>query len=641
MTDSLSKRSKLFEDFPAHSREQWEKMAEDAWGKGNFREKFTWKTFDNISVQPYYDQEEWKTISSSLPGEYPYLRGSHSGEKKLAWSISQNFFVEDPLLTNKMMHKGISGGLDEVGFVFSPGFSWENFSAESFSSLWEKMEEKILDDSFSLSLSAGSASSWVMANLVVWAQEKNVPLHKIFGSIDNDLVHTLSCQGEVHGKDPFDSCYRLFHFIQSHLPGFFGLTISSSSWHQAGATLAQELAFTLAAAVEYFDQFTEKGLSPAEINSSCLFSFSIGTNFFFEIAKLRAARFLWGQIYTKFDPDGAGKAQMKIRSQSSLWNKTVCDPYTNLLRTTTETMAAVIGGSNYITTSSHNQDKEENDPDAQRLARNIQNLIKEESNLHRSLDPAGGSYYLENLTQQFVEESWKIFQDVEKEGGLLKALQSGFIQKEIATSLKYRKKLLRTRKEILLGTNLYSIAEKEKILSLGQKSKKKTSVVVFPEVDFSSLEGLAEQVLSKAPRWDLEEKASLVVSPLESCRGAEVFEKLRETQQSKKVCLLLLDKEDTTKQRLAFAQDFLACGGITPIIVEEEAEMKNLDKYSAVAFCGSDISYEEKISLLVSDIKRDFPSLKIFVVGRYSGDNTDISGLIFQGADVVEVISGI
>src|ERR1039457_1332803 len=236
-------------------------------------------------------------------------------------------------------------------------------------------------------------------------------------------------------------------------PQFRPVTIRAHRFSEAGFTTVQELGFALAEGVEIVSQLTDRGLTPDEAAQALAFSFAIGSNYFLEIAKLRAARTVWARAVASFQPAHADAAKMTIYARTSHWTKTIYDPHLNLLRSTTEAMAAAVGGADSLQVEAFDEPYRAPDESASRLARNTQLILKQEAWLDRSVDPAGGSYYLEVLTDSLAREAWKLFQQIEAAGGFLKYSESGALERDIAKSRADREADVATRRTAIVGTN--------------------------------------------------------------------------------------------------------------------------------------------------------------------------------------------
>jgi methylmalonyl-CoA mutase len=355
------------------------------------------------------------------------------------------------------------------------------------------------------------------------------------------------------------------------------LSINAQHFHNGGATTVQELAFTISSAVEYTVRLLEKGISIESILKHTHFRMAIGSGYFMEIAKLRALRMMWAKAISAFNPEMEAKAKAYIHAMSSLWNKSIYDPYVNMLRTTTETMSAAVGGADVISVLPFDKVYKYENDFSSRIAQNQQILIKEEAHFDKVVDPAGGSYYIENLTASLVKHSWDLFNKVENIGGFAAAVESDFVKNELAISAK----------------NFHEAAAKRKLNILGTNQ--------FP----NQLEFMAEEMeiqpKGKAPGVALG-------------RLSEQFESIRlqtekyftETTKRPKVLILSFGNLAMRKARAGFISNFFAVAAYEIIEIENVQDVEQAislikeHKAEITAFCSSDDEYFDFISELNS-----------------------------------------
>jgi methylmalonyl-CoA mutase len=333
------------------------------------------------------------------------------------------------------------------------------------------------------------------------------------------------------------------------VPGMKCLVPSGAIASNAGAGPVAELAFVLALGNEYMAALTARGIKPESAARTMKFTFGIGPDFFPEIAKLRAARMLWAVIVRAWGPKQDDAALMHIHSVTGRWNKTLYDPHVNMLRTQTEAMSAVLGGAGSITVEPFDAVFRHADEFSERIARNQQLLLAEESHLDKVADPAAGSYYLEELTSMMAHEAWKLFLEIEDEGGFLQSLRNGTIQGKIGAAADLRKGDVARRKEILLGTNQYP--------AFGEHTAPAhDSARLFPEPVSASAPAIEP---ASAPS-----KAEEVI-PIKPSRGAEEFEKLRlatERAEHRPLAFMLtIGNPAMRSARAQFSTNFFAVAG--------------------------------------------------------------------------------
>jgi methylmalonyl-CoA mutase len=316
---------------------------------------------------------------------------------------------------------------------------------------------------------------------VMTALQKFIPYQMKGGFADDGLARWMQ-EGRL-SENHFGELATLVKTTQSS-PQFRTVCVSSHPFHNAGANAVQELAFTLASAVTYMDKLTDLGLTPEEISAKLYFSVSVGTNYFMEIAKLRALRYLWEKVSLQFTLnslqfstggvllEGLELEQQTLNSkpqtanyihaQTSTFYSSAITPDSNMLRATTEAMSAVIGGCNALTVHAYDESLKTPDDFSERIARNISTLLKEEAHLDKAVDPAAGSYYLEHLTLQLIDAAWALFLEVEEKGGLIAAFKENFIQNQIEANFEATLSALQTYKRVMIGVNKFRVEDEVK-----------------------------------------------------------------------------------------------------------------------------------------------------------------------------------
>ncbi len=399
---------------------------------------------------------------------------------------------------------------------------------------------------------------------------------KVVASSSIDPVSALVLQGKM-GDKAFENLKEVIE-ATADLPKFRVIGVNGKYFANSGSSIVQELAFSLAQGVEYLTQLTELGLNVDEVAKNIKFNFGIGNNYFMEIAKLRSARLLWAKIVEAYNPKDKESAKLVAHSETNTFNKTIYDPYVNMLRTQTEAMSAALGGADSITVLPFNAVYEETTEFSERIARNQQILLKEESHLDKIVDPAAGSYYIESLTDALAEQAWKLFLEVQEKGGFIAAFKKGFIQNEIKTMSAKKSANIAQRRENILGTNQFP--------NFSEKLAKELDASVFQPMDFT------------------EEGAE--VETLKPYRGAQAFEALRYktdvySKENKRPVAFMLTIGNLAfrKARAQFSCNFFAVAGFDVIdnngfkTIEEgvvAAKAKNAD---IVVICSSDDEYAE------------------------------------------------
>lgn len=552
---------KLFTEFPPVSTQEWvDKITADLKG-ADFNRKLVWRTLEGFDVQPFYRQENLddKEYLNQLPGEYPYLRGTKTDND---WFIRQDIKVEDMAEANKKALDCLNKGVNSLAFCFDVA---ETLSEEKLAALLKDIAVECIE----LNFDAPHASKEILAYLIKHVSDKE----SLNGSLNLDALGNFALTGAFceGAEKSFDFAADLIKASKA-LPKFKTLAVNGRYLNNAGATSVQELAFTLAMGAEYLHELTERGLGIDEIAPKVKFNFGINGNYFMEIAKIRAARFLWSKVVEAYQPVSKEVAKMNIHAETTGWNKTVYDPYVNMLRSQTETMSGVLAGVDSFTVHPFNAIYEETNPFSERIARNQQILLKEESYFDKVVDVAGGSYYIENLTDAIIEHAWKLFLEVQEKGGFVAAMKEGFVQEKVNESVAVRQKNIATRKDTFLGTNQ------------------------FPNTSEINKNIKAEQLQPISKKAE-----NAIVEPLLTQRATLVFEDLRrKTDQSgrrPKVFMMTMGNLAFRLARAQFSANFFGVAGFEPInnngfnTVEEGVNAALEAKADIVVLCSSDEEY--------------------------------------------------
>ncbi len=560
-------RQKLFEEFPPISTKEWQdKITTDLKG-ADFEKKLVWRTIEGFSVQPYYRAEHLENLNhlKYVPGEFPYVRGNKA--KCNCWYIRQNIDANDAKVANEKALDVLMKGVDSLGFETC---CKDEFTNEEFET-WLK-DISIAD--IEVNVTDATAAHPFVDFLKAKIEKENIDKNEVKGSVGFDPMAHLTLNGNFckAQTEVFDTAKELIEKAKD-LPKFRTIGVNGEMFTNAGATIVQELAFALAMGNQYLNLLTEKGLDIDTVAENIKFNFGVSTNYFMEIAKFRAARMLWSKIVAAYEPKNLEVAKMNVHAATSKFNQTIYDPYVNMLRGTTESMSATIAGVDSLSVTPFNKAFESSTVFSDRIARNTQILLKEESYFDKIADPSGGSYYIENVTHSLAEHAWKLFQDIEAKGGYVEAFKAGFIQDQVTESANKRNINIATRREILLGTNQYPNA--------------------LEKVEVS----IKEQCCTSTKREDA------IAEPIKKFRGAEQMETLRlKTERAKetpKVFLLTIGDLNMRKARAGFASGFFACAGFDVIdnlgfkTVEEGVKAAMDQKASIVVVCSSDDEYTE------------------------------------------------
>lgn len=596
----------LFDDFPSVSKESWKKEAE----KRVSYKDLIWHTEDGIEVEPFYTEEEARDFfpgETPLPGEFPFVRGT--GKKDNSWLLTEEIKLTTPKETGAAALAAIEGGADSLTFI-----PQAEMKRKALETLLKDMDPLRVSINFALKDNPEKTCALFVSSCA----KKGIDTRELSGGAFFDpLSHLLGHESPATPLDEnVDKIAEAVAYLSGAAPGYAAFSVKSSTFKDSGATITQELAFTIAAAVEYLVMLRQKGVDADSACRHLVFSFSTGSSYFAEIAKLRAARALWANVARQFCPASAESAKMRIHCRTTAFNKTIYDPHTNILRTALEAMASVIGGTDSLTVEPFDAHYREPDGFSRRVARNIQLLTRNESHLDAVTDPGGGSYHIERLTQSISQKSLELFQEIERKGGYLECLKSGFIQNAVEDSRKKVLSDISRRKKTLVGTN------------------------EFPNL----LEKMTGDIRKTLPAEKETNGSAPAVAPLAESRAAQVFEKIRllseesaeRTGEAPKVFLLHLSDSPQTVARSVFSMNFFGCGGFA---IVDGAENPGIDEGIAAALrenplavviCGSDKDYEQSAEKAARKLKDRRGEIKIVVPG---GGQGGWEGLAEAGVD--------
>lgn len=551
----------LFSEFTKVSKEQWkEKTLADLKG-ANFDKKLVWRTLEGFDLQPYYASEDLKNLDYLKKFESNIVNMEDGSQGPRYWVNREKIVVQDADSANKSAIKALNSGAD--GLIF-------DLTGKETIDI-KKLLNNILPHHCSVSFIADRHAAKLIKGYFMYESTNHIETGQLFGSINYDPIRNLTLKGKM-ADDGFKVLKEIIE-ITDIADRFHGLTVNSSQFQNSGSSIVQELAFTLNVAVDYIDKLGEFGVNAEQVIRNMEFSMSIGTDYFMEIAKLRALRILFYEIAESFGISDFDPGSLSIHSISSLWTKTIYDPYVNMLRNTTEAMSAIIGGCNALTIAPYNENFEQPTELSKRISRNVSNILKEESYFDKIVDPSAGSYYIENITDKLVQKGWELFTEIEKEGGFIKSFLSGTIQSKIKTTRTKKMKLASQRRNVFVGTNQYPNTNEK--IDLIKSSYEKTF-------------------------------ASDDVELLQPQNGAIEFETLRlstdrftnKTGKRPKAYLIFIGNNPTMQTaRAQFSGGFIGCGGFEIVdgIVKksnEDAIKKALNQDAEITvICGADDDY--------------------------------------------------
>ena len=490
------------------------------------------------------------------------MRGT---KKDNDWKVRQNIEVCCFKAANEKALDILNKGVTALGFVIKG----DDVNKENIATLLEGICPQAVELNFNTCLCKAEALIGILAEVF---QSKGADLEKCYGSVNYDPFKKPLIKGKEN-QNWVESAAAVLK-AGAALPKYRVLAVNAFNLNNAGAFITQELGYALAWGNELLAKLTEAGFTVDEVAKNIKFNFGISSNYFMEIAKFRAARWLWAEIVKAYAPACDCACKMHVHAQTSEWNMTIFDAHVNLLRSQTEAMSAAIAGVDSITVRPFDKTYQTPDDFSERIARNQQLLLKEESHFDKVVDPSAGSYYVEVLTNSLADVAWKLFLDVEEKGGFAALANAGEIQKAVNASNEARHKNVATRREILLGSNQYPN---------------------FTEVAAEKIKETASGCCGGGHCGEA------TITALDFSRGASEFEALRlateKSGKTPKVFMLTIGNLAMRLARSQFSANFFACAGYKIIdnlgfeTVEAGVEAAVKAGAEVVVLCSSDDEY--------------------------------------------------
>ena len=557
----VEKREKLFDMFSPVSPEEWRAKAEVDLKGADFEKKMVWRTDEGFNVQPLYrgvDIKDFKTIDS-LPGEYPYVRGTRTNND---WQARQEIDAADVKEANAKALDVLNKGITSLGFKLHDDFNLD------------VLLDGIYTDIAQVNFAVCPNKVVEFAKVLVAYLEKKGTADKFIGSIDFNPYKATFKKGKKF-EGIAEVAAELLKVV-APVKGLRVLSVNSEMLSNAGAYIYQELGYALSWGNEWMAQLTDAGFSADEVASRIKFNMGISTIYFMELAKFRAARMLWAQIVKQYNPQCDCACKMVVHATTSRYSQTMFDSYVNMLRSQTQAMSAALASVDEITVTPFDAPYKKSDEFSERIARNQQLLLKEESHLDKVVDPAGGSYYIEELTMSLAQVAWKLFLETEDKGGFKAAVESYDVTNAVNASANARFDKVAKRREQLLGTNQFPN---------------------FTEVS----DGKKALTCCCACACEMEESAPV----LNNKRLASQFEDLRQATENAAhtpvVFMLTIGNLAMRLARAQFSDNFFGCAGYKLIdnngfnTVEEGVEAAVAANADVVVLCSSDAEYPELI----------------------------------------------
>ncbi|MFH0734055.1 MAG: methylmalonyl-CoA mutase family protein [bacterium] len=696
----LEKELHLKDDFTPPTYEQWKQVVINDLKGADFDKKLITKTYENISLNPIYTKLDLEnlTFTDNLPGFENYVRGSKSsGYLNDGWQISQQLNTPDAEIFNNTIKLELERGLNSISFAIDlasqKGLDADYAKAEEvgknglsisgLNSLTRAL--KGLDiTKYPVHVFTGFSSFPFLMLFAAYCKNENIDSTKVCGSVYANPIGFMLLNGKmpISVEKALNELQLSIELAKKYFPNIKVINSCGFSFNSAGANAVQELAFTFAGVVEYVNALVLRGMAVEDIFNQIRVNFGISSFYFMEIAKLRAAKLLWSNLVKAYglEPE---KYKLFIHARTSAYNQTKYDPYVNMLRTTTEAFSAVVGGIDSLHTNAFDEEFNISDELSRRTARNTQIILKEESQLAKLIDPAGGSYFVEKLTDEVAASSWSLLQEVENQGGMFAAIQNNFVQNEIEKSSDLRKADLAKRKSVLVGTNMYANVKEtlpeqktfDKAAFIKKRAEylqkfrvsgtnKKNSAIIeklYKLVDSKStelfetgisafVEGATLGELSNSLHAGTEE--SISINPLKIYKLAGIFEELRDITENfkkengslPKLFLATMGPVKQHKGRADFARGFFEVAGFDVIYPNSlnttadavEALIKSEAK--VVVLCSTDDTYPEIVPAFMSELKSINSEILVVLAG-YPKEQIEahkeagISEFIYLGCD--------
>ena len=665
-----------FDEFVAPDYEEWKQEAIATLKGGSFEKKLFTKTYEGITLEPMYTMEMAPNPEelSNLPGMENYMRGTHEGGYiTKPWLIAQQMDDVIPAELNKLIKHELEKGATAINIkldaLTKQGQNGDKIDKQiqkggvSISTIQDMYEVFAGLDlrKYQLYVNCGANNSLMISMLSAMLKANSQKLTDVHGCIGADPIGVLVAKGELSASldDLFDELAKTVKWTEKNVPELRTIILDGQVYSDGGASAVQELGYVLATAITYIRELQKRGLEINTIAKQMQFTFSLGAMFFMEIAKLRAARQLWSKVVESFGGDKEAQ-KMIIHACTANFNKTVYEPYVNMLRTTTEAFSAVVGGIDSLEVQPFDSAIRLGDEFSRRIARNTQIMLQNECNLCQPVDPAGGSWYIESLTKQVAEKSWQVMQQVEVDGGMIEALKAGKVQDDVKDVLMQRFKKLAQRADRVVGVNMYANALEELL------EKNELDVAVIKEMRTKQINDFVDDIDEKFRdekllqlRQSIQNKSDDLINVLEAVfsagatledarnvlyetsegenipcmvekhRFTEQFEQLRdkakayevEHGEKLKIFLANMGKIPQHKPRADFSTGFFEVGGFEVLkndgfmTTDEAAEAAVKSGALVAIICSTDDTYPELVPPVAKKIKAEKPEMIVMLAG--------------------------
>ena len=661
------------DEFTPPTDEEWKAACEALLKGAPFEKKMFTKTYEGITFDPMYTRKHTEDIlpKGVMPGMGDYLRGvDAAGYIGKPWGIAQACDETLPAENNELLrHENDKGAtiyhivLDTASRTGVDARQAEAVGDTGTSVTTVEDMHVLLTGldlaKFPLYVYAGANAVPLLALVAAARRASGEDMAEVRGIVGADPIGTLAADGKLPASldAHYDSLAAAARWATANAPHLRTVFVRSDVYSNGGANDVQEVASVLATATAYLRALCERGLTIDEAASQIAFAFSMGANFFLQIAKLRAVRPLWAQIVGAFG--GSAEAQkMRIHARPALFFKTIYDPYVNMLRNTTEIFSGVVGGIDSFESAPFDEPIRKGDEFSRRIARNVQIMLQEEFGLLQPIDPAGGSWAVETLTRQMKEKIWAEFQRIEKEGGIIAALRAGSLQESVAAVLAARFKNADLRRDRIVGNNMYpnmteTLLETRAEDTAALKAQRTADIDAYlsdidvkhrdealaslrqaHSVDNAVAAALAGATIAELMTAVTEGNGAETVTAIAPHRWSERFEALRQrTEEYKaekndnvKIFLANMGPIPQHKARADFTTGFLQVGAFEVLgndgfkTVEEAVDAARASGADAVVICSTDATYPEIVPALAPKLHEVLPKARVFLAGAAPKD---------------------
>jgi len=672
---------RLFTEFAPASPEAWRAAAEKTLKGAPFEKRLLTRTYEGITLQPIYALADTASLphAASLPGLPAYVRGTRAlGYLIRPWEVAQELPYPTAAEVNQAAREDLPRGLTTLHVRLDratrlgqdPDQAPPDSVGQGGASLASRDDAATLFAEIPLAqtpllFAAGAVALPLAALILAAAEAQGLKPGKLQGCIGADPLGALASAGAlpISLERSYDAMAWLTAWAATHAPDLRTIQVELHPYHNGGASAVQDLAFALATGVEYLRAMQARGLDVDTVAPRMQFAFSLGSPFFIEIARLRAARMLWARVVAAFGGN-ARSQKLRLHGRTSAWTKTRADAYNNMLRATAEAFAGVMGGCDSLHVSPFDEAIGLPDEFSRRIARNVQIILQQECNFYRLVDPAGGSAAVETLTDEIAREAWALFQRIEAQGGMAAALAAGFPQAQVASVRTERMNQIALRREVIVGANMYvnlkeqpftpravdhAALQAERAEALRRfrasadagaaleelaRAVATTPARVAPAAIAAARAGATLGALTAALAAGGD--ASISVEPIPAHRGAEQFEALQDaarafaarTGSRPKVFLATMGPVTQHKARADFSTGFFEAGGFQVIAgpgfqsVEEAARAAHDSGASITVICSTDETYPELVPPLARLLKEERPDMTVVLAG-YPADQIE------------------